>query len=134
MAGGPGDNPKKVASPSAAGRTDELIQAVLLGEAVDDAPAAVFVFDEAGRYVAVNRYACELLGYAREELLTMRIGDLAVGAREDALRHYVDVVAGRAPEGVARARRSDGRELEFRFRARKTQVGGQIFFVAIAWE
>ena len=39
-----------------------LVQIALLGEAVDGAPVAIFVADENGRYAAVNRHACELLG------------------------------------------------------------------------
>ena len=37
----------------------------------------VFVADENQRYVAVSRAACELLGYTREELLALRVGDVA---------------------------------------------------------
>src|ERR1700751_4179359 len=51
------------------GGSEPLIQASLRGEAVEHGPAAVFVADEHGRYVAVNQAACKLVGYEREELL-----------------------------------------------------------------
>ena len=51
------------------GVSEPLIQTSLLGEAIENGPVAVFVADEHGRYVAVNRAACQLLGYTREELL-----------------------------------------------------------------
>ena len=34
-------------------------------------PMAIFVADDDGRYIAVNAYACELLGYTRDELLEL---------------------------------------------------------------
>jgi PAS domain S-box-containing protein len=115
------------------GRSEPLLQTSLLGEAIEHAPAAVFVFDDQGGYVAVNRYACDLLGYAREELLEMRLGDLAVAPREDALRRYIEALASDDGDGVARVRRRDGEELELRFRARETTIGGMTFYIAIAW-
>ena len=38
-----------------------------------------------GRYIAVNAYACELLGYTRDELLELPLTDVAVnpGAQDD---------------------------------------------------
>ena len=51
---------------------EPLVQAGLLGEAIDRAPDAVLVADESMRYLAVNQAACRLLGYTREELLALR--------------------------------------------------------------
>jgi diguanylate cyclase (GGDEF)-like protein/PAS domain S-box-containing protein len=39
-------------------------------------PDALFVHDHEGRFVEVNRRACESLGYTREELLAMRVTDI----------------------------------------------------------
>jgi uncharacterized membrane protein YdjX (TVP38/TMEM64 family) len=50
-----------------------LIQSNLLGEALENAQLAVFVADEETRYIAVNSYACRMLGYAREELLDLHV-------------------------------------------------------------
>jgi PAS domain S-box-containing protein len=44
---------------------------------IDNAPFGVFVADEQGHYVEVNETACRLTGYDRNELLTMRITQLA---------------------------------------------------------
>ena len=55
---------ENVGAATAAGRSEPLIQMSLLGEAVEHAPVGIFVFDDEGRYVAVNAYACELLGYS----------------------------------------------------------------------
>jgi PAS domain S-box-containing protein len=40
-------------------------------------PDAIMVVDAEGRYIDANAAACAMLGYALDELLTMRIGDLA---------------------------------------------------------
>ena len=42
--------------------SEPLVQSILLGDAVEHAPVAILVADEEMRYVAVNNYACELLG------------------------------------------------------------------------
>ena len=54
-----------------------LVQMSLIGEALDRGPALVFVADENMHYAAVNEYACEVLGYRREELLELRVPDVA---------------------------------------------------------
>ncbi len=43
---------------------------------VDKAADALFVHDRAGRFVDVNRRACESLGYTREELLQLGVFDI----------------------------------------------------------
>ena len=42
---------------------------------VDSASDAIFTASPDGRYADVNRAACELLGYAREELIGLRVAD-----------------------------------------------------------
>ena len=50
---------------------------------VEQAADAMFVYDLEGRFVDVNRQACESLGYTREELLAMSVPDVEIGyARE----------------------------------------------------
>ncbi len=44
---------------------------------VDNSPEGIFVVDNTGHYTDVNRAACTLLGYSREEMLSMTIRDLA---------------------------------------------------------
>ena len=43
---------------------------------INHAPLGIFIADEHGRYVDVNPVACELTGYDKSELLSMRIPDL----------------------------------------------------------
>jgi PAS domain S-box-containing protein len=109
-----------------------LVQIGLLGEAVEGAPVAVLVSDETGRYVAANRYACELFGYAREELLRRRITDLV--SEPDVEAHYARFVASGYDAGTVNARRKDGTEFRFRYRAGGTTVAGLPYFVSIGTE
>jgi PAS domain S-box-containing protein len=118
---------------AAATRGEPLIQIALLGEAVDHAPIAVFVFDADGHYVAVNEHACKLLGYERDEIVSRRLGELAVDPRE-ALREYLAVAEGHAEEGTTRVRRGDGEEMTLRFRGAATAIAGVTFYVGVAWE
>ena len=43
---------------------------------VDNAPDGVFVANEKGEYIEVNRAACKITGYTKEELLNLSIPDL----------------------------------------------------------
>ena len=111
---------------------DPLVQIGLLGEAVEGAPVAVLVADETGRYVAANTYVCELLGYKREELLRLRIADVV--SDPDVEAHYARFVATGYDEGTVTARRKDGTEFRFRYRAGRATVAGMPYFVSIGTE
>ena len=113
------------------GVAHDLIQQSLLGDAVDEGPVAVFVADEDRRYLAVNRYACMLLGYTREELLGLTVTDVAVntGAAED----YDQMMREGGHAGLAILRRKDGSELPMNFRAAEATVGGMAVYVGVCW-
>jgi PAS domain S-box-containing protein len=110
---------------------DHLIQAGLLGEAVDAGPALVFVADEQMRYVAVNRKACEVLGYTRHELLGMRVTDVARDA--SAPDEYAEMIAQSARNGAAILTCRDGSEVVLRYQAAATTVAGLPFYVAVGF-
>lgn len=85
---------------------------------------AIFVEDAQGRYVEVNAAACQLLGYSRDELLSMAVRDVV--ADHDAPR----VVAWRAAEGRGhpmvsswRLRRKDGAWVDVEICARPLSDG-----------
>jgi PAS domain S-box-containing protein len=110
--------------------SEPLVHATLLGEALEHGPVAVFVFDEQLRYVAVNEYACSLLGYQRAELLELRAGALG---EPGSLQEYAAVVQQHQAEGRTRVRRKDGAVLPLCFRACETRVAGLLFYVGVAW-
>jgi PAS domain S-box-containing protein len=111
------------------GVSEPLIQTSLLGEAIENGPVAVLVADERGRYVAVNQAACLLLGYSREELLTMRLTDVA--RYEDAPTQWAEMEAKGTQSGVAEVTRKDGSTVGFSYVAGATIVAGMPVFVSV---
>ena len=104
--------------------THELVQKSLVGEALEHGPVAVFVADDDGRYLAVNAYACELLGYTRSE-------DVAVDP--DAQTNYAEMKRRGSHTGLTQLRHSDGSEIEMHFRASQTTVGGMLVYIGTCW-
>jgi PAS domain S-box-containing protein len=86
------------------------------------------VADEDGRYVAVNRFACELLGYTREELLGLGMHDLARGIGDCGL---AELVATRRWEGDGELARKDGTVVTVSWMARETRVAGMTLYVSV---
>ena len=106
-----------------------LVQASLVGEAIDRGPVAVFVADEEMRYVAVNEFACELLGYSREELLGLRVTDVARG--EETSGRYARLVQAKGQTGRTVLARKDGSAVELDYFAQATTVAGMPFYVCV---
>jgi PAS domain S-box-containing protein len=109
---------------------EPLIQATLIGEAVDNGPLAIFVADENGRYVAVNTAACELLGYTRAELLELTAHDLAPG--EPVAVQLDELERKGSLSGTSVLRHKDASELAVEWHAARTTVAGMEFFVSFA--
>jgi PAS domain S-box-containing protein len=107
---------------------EPLIQASLLGEAIEHAPVAVFVADEYGRYVAVNQAACALLGYSREELLGLRVSDVA--RYREAEAKWSELLRGGTLTGTSELTRKDGEVVEFSYIAGATTVAGMPLFIS----
>jgi PAS domain S-box-containing protein len=110
---------------------EPLVQAGLLGEAIDRAPDAVLVADESMRFLAVNQAACRLLGYTREELLTLRTSDIA--SYPDAKDDSDELMAHRTKTGTAVLKHKDGTAIAAAYRAHETKLAGMAVYVAILW-
>src|SRR5258708_206576 len=110
---------------------EPLVQTGLLGDAIDRAPAAVFVADENGQYVAGNRVACEMLGYTRAELLGLRVQD--VGAEPEVEAHFKAFVRAREEKGVTTLRRKDESTVRFRYSAGETIMAGLTYYVSVGF-
>jgi PAS domain S-box-containing protein len=112
--------------------SEPLVQAGLLGEAIDQGPVLVFVADDELRYVAVNEFAARTLGYTRPELLGLRVTD--VTRYEDAGQDFTELLRGkRMTSGTARLACKDGRELRMEYRAAETRVASMAFYVSVGW-
>jgi PAS domain S-box-containing protein len=113
------------------GTAETLIQTSLLGEAVDASPALVFVADEEMRYIAVNQTACDALGYSRDELLRLKVSDVA--RAPDSPMEYDEMLARGQRDGVALLTTKDGHTLEFHYAASKTRVARLEMFVSVGF-
>jgi PAS domain S-box-containing protein len=111
------------------GVSQPLVQASLLGEAIDGGPVLVFVADEEMRYVAANRYACEVLGYRREELLGLQVTDVVPGSGTD--EQYAEFVRDGFMAGTTSLTRKDGSTVRFSYRATTTTVANLDLFVSV---
>lgn len=75
---------------------------------IEQASDGIFITDSERNYVAVNSKACEMLGYSREELLSMKIENLMEEDRiEPMLAGYNDVLGGRTVVRETSLRRKD---------------------------
>jgi PAS domain S-box-containing protein len=113
------------------GAAEELIQTALLGEAVDIGPALVFVADEEMRYIAVNKRACDVLGYTREELLRLKVTEVARESESSA--EYDEMLSRGFRHGNATLTRKDGSSVELIYQARQTIAAGLTLFVSIGF-
>ena len=111
------------------GVSEPLIQTSLLGEAIENGPVVVLVADEYGRYVAVNQAACALLGYSREELLSLRATDVA--CHDEAPADWAELELHGTLSGVAQVMRKDGSCVEFAYVAGATVVAGMPVYVSV---
>ena len=107
----------------------QVDRSTVLSAAIDAAPVCVFVADVEMRYLAVNAYACELLGYSEGELLEMKVPDVASYA--EAPEEYATMMSAAYLSGVSRLRCKDGEELILRYVAGEVDFDGVPAFVSI---
>jgi PAS domain S-box-containing protein len=110
---------------------DAGARARALEQAVAAAPMLIFVADEAMNYIAVSDYACDVLGYTHEEILDLRVTDVAIESR--AAGEYRRMVEAGWLVGQARLRCKDGMEVTMRYRAGETQLDGKTAYVSVGW-
>jgi len=100
---------------------------------VDYAAEAWFVHDMEGQIVDINRFACESLGYTREQAMSMKIADFEMTIQPGRL----DGVWKRMKIGVpvtveGRHRTIDGREFPVEVRLGLFEVGHEVLMLALA--
>lgn len=101
---------------------------------VDHAADAILLRGDDGKLIDVNQYACELLGYSREELIEMTPRDLVDPNEDPVFFRSVDerLKAGELFAFESGLRRKDGTVLPVEVRVRPFSQGGQRLFLAIA--
>jgi PAS domain S-box-containing protein len=106
----------------------DLVSQTLLLESLERAEVAISVYDDDGRYLAVNGYACELLGRSRAELLTHDVGDFTTGGIDRAV-----LLDPHRREGVRLVHRSDGTSTPVAFVVVPTRLTRMDFYLAVWW-
>jgi PAS domain S-box-containing protein len=106
-----------------------LIQAGLLGEAIDAGPALVFIADEDMRFLAVSYAVCDALGYDREQLLGMRVPDIVAGP--GVAEAFAQMVADGEATGRSELIGRDGSPIVIDFRASRVTVAQMTLYVSV---
>jgi PAS domain S-box-containing protein len=75
---------------------------------IEHSPEGVFVTDQTGRYLEANRAACEMVGYARDELLALSIPDLLPPADDRHEARVRQLSTGGTLSETLQLRRKDG--------------------------
>jgi PAS domain S-box-containing protein len=118
-----------MAKPRNASHVPDVVHTSLLGEGADCADIGIAIYDDDGRYVAINAHGCEMLGYTRDELLTLDVGDFTEGG--------IDRTVLKSPErreGSRLVRRKDGHFLAVGFVVSPTKIANIGFNLAMFWE
>ena len=106
------------------------VQSTLLGELLENAAIGALAVDE-GHYVAANGRACELTGYAREELIGRRVGELnPLSALPE---QFIEVARGVRNGGVVTICRKDGEEIRVCYRAVYSHLAGMRIILGFFW-
>lgn len=108
----------------------DLMQPTLLGEALEHAPVGIVVFDAEGTYLAVNRFGHELLGYSRNEFLTLSPSELAARPEQRAAAMESLEREGRVSRRTT-VLRKDGGRLSVTYRSFATRMAGMDVFVSV---
>jgi two-component system cell cycle sensor histidine kinase/response regulator CckA len=92
---------------------------------VESSRDAVFISDTDSRFVAVNKAACDLTGYTREEMLLMRIPDLHDKADLDGYtKYHTRILQGETVLDEAKILRKDGIKVETELNNTSFEVAG----------
>ncbi|HEV2617671.1 MAG TPA: PAS domain S-box protein [Candidatus Acidoferrales bacterium] len=99
---------------------------------VDNATDAFFLLDEDWTVLDVNRQACDVLGYSREELIGKHKSDFDVGLDDTAIQRLKQrVVAGEALTFETCHRRKDGTSFPVEVRVSQFAQGGRRFLCLV---
>ncbi|MBE2214101.1 MAG: PAS domain S-box protein [Opitutaceae bacterium] len=123
---------------AATSQRHEAVEALRQSEArfrmfAEQAVDAFYLHDAQGRLLDVNRHACTALGYTREELLGMKVWDVAPDVKpEDGLRRWSEAAPGMTQTLPSCHRRRDGSTYDVELRLGCFEVRGQRLFLALA--
>jgi PAS domain S-box-containing protein len=106
-----------------------IVHQTLLGESIERSLMLAFAADEDMRYVAVNQRVCDVLGYTRDELLRLRVSDIAV--ESTAPSAFAQMIDTGIRAGTAMLRAKNGDTVEFNYFASETMLAGIRFYLSV---
>lgn len=106
------------------------MQSTLLGELLENAELGALAVDE-GHYVAANEYACELLGWERDELIGRRVGELH--PLSELPSQFAEIVEGRRRGGQVTITTKTGEPIDLCYRAVRTRLAGMTLLIGLFW-
>ena len=109
-------------------KKSENLFRVLVEQAVD----AFFLHDATGRIFGVNRRTCESLGYAKEELLNMKVSDITCMNEEEVAGILTGLQVGSSLTINDQHRRKDGTRFPVEIRLGSLEVDGQKLYMGLA--
>lgn len=111
-----------------------FLHQTLLGEAWDNATVALAVFSDDGRYIACNTAFCQLTGYTRAEVITMRVGvDLAPDERANT-QLFREIVGDVRVVGSGGLKKKDGSVITVNFWAIRTRAAHLPYYLVLYWD
>lgn len=93
---------------------------------------ALFFFDADTRFTDVNLAACQLLGYSREELLSLRIADVVARSDGWTEREFADFIHSGSWRGEPELRRKDGSVVPVEARAATVSTPAGSVYLSVA--
>jgi PAS domain S-box-containing protein len=116
-------------------RTEELEKSEnrfrsFINQAVD----SIFLHDMEGRFVDVNKHACDSLGYSREELLSMTVEDIdpAADTQQYRQKYWARVMPETSVTIEGRYHRKDGDSFPVEVRVGLLELSGEKLIMALA--
>lgn len=103
---------------------------------LENLPGAVFVHDLEGRFLLVNRAACQQTGYSRKDLLKMNVGDIDPKAptREDILYIWKNTKPGQSSKIESFHTTRDGTQYPAEVFIDAIKINGQPAMLAVAFD
>ncbi len=100
---------------------------------VDNTGDAIFLCDEQGTILDINRRACDSLGYSREKLLSMTIADVELPADAEDAEPLSETFGRRVPADLSSSvhRRKDGTTFPVEVHMTSVGIGAQPLLLAI---
>ncbi len=100
---------------------------------VDQAGDAFFLLDDSGNFIDVNKHACEILGYTRDEMVHMGVPDIDIEFSPERIRGFIKILeSGNFATLESIHRTKDGRQFPVEIRCGKSIVKGAERIVALS--